>query len=123
MGHFAEINSENIVTNVIVAEQEFIDSGAVGDSNNWIQTSYNTRGGVHYAPNSQTPDGGVALRKNFAGIGSTYDASKDAFIAPKPYPSWLFDDDTCQWEAPTSYPDDGKVYFWDEENTEWKTYE
>ena len=123
MSHFAEINSDNIVQRVLVIEQEEVNTGAWGSPDNWIKTSYNTRGGVHYAPNSQTPDGGVALRKNFAGIGSTYDASKDAFIAPKPYPSWLFDDDTCQWEAPTSYPDDGKVYFWDEENTEWKTYE
>ena len=119
MSHFAEINSENIVTNVIVAEQEFIDSGAVGDSNNWIQTSYNTKGGIHYAPNSQTPDGGVALRKNYAGIGHTYDATRAAFIAPQPYPSWTLDDDTCQWNAPVAYPDDDKFYTWDEENTQW----
>ena len=123
MSHFAEINLDNIVQRVLVIEQEEVNTGAWGSPDNWIKTSYNTRGGVHYAPNSQTPDGGVALRKNFAGIGSTYDASKDAFIAPKPHPSWLLDDDTCQWEAPTAYPDDGKVYFWDEENTEWKTYE
>ena len=120
MSHFAEINSENIVTNVIVADQEFIDSGAVGDANNWIQTSYNTRGGVHYAPDSNTPDGGVALRKNYAGIGFTYDATKDAFIAPQPFASWTLDDDTCQWNAPVAYPDDDKMYMWDEDNTQWK---
>ena len=120
MSHFAEINSENIVTNVIVADQEFIDSGAVGDSNNWIKTSYNTKGGVHYAPNSNTPDGGVALRKNYAGIGFTYDASKDAFISPQPYPSWTLDVDTCLWNAPTGYPDDDKFYTWDEDNTQWE---
>ena len=120
MSHFAEINSENIVTNVIVADQEFIDSGAVGDANNWIQTSYNTKGGVHYAPNSNTPDGGVALRKNYAGKGYTYDATKDAFIAPQPFASWTLDDDTCQWNAPVAYPDDDKMYMWDEDNTQWK---
>jgi hypothetical protein len=123
MSHFAEINSDNIVTNVIVAEQDFIDSGVVGDASNWIQTSYNTRGGVHYAPNSNTPNDGVALRKNYAGIGSTYDANKDAFYCQQPYPSWTLDDDTCQWNAPVAYPDDDKIYIWDEDNTEWKELE
>ena len=120
MSHFAEINSENIVQRVLVAEQEFIDSGVVGDANNWIQTSYNTHGGVHYAPNSDTPDGGVALRKNYAGVGHTYDVTRDAFIAPQTYPSWTLDEDTCQWNAPVAYPDDDKMYTWDEENTQWK---
>jgi hypothetical protein len=118
--HFAEINSDNIVTNVIVAEQEFIDSGAVGDANNWIQTSYNTKCGVHYAPNSNTPDGGVALRKNYAGIGYIYDQTRDAFYGPQPFASWTLDDDTCQWNAPVAYPDDGKMYSWDEDNTRWE---
>ena len=121
--HFAEINSDQIVQRVIVAEQSFIDSGLVGDSDTWVQTSYNTRGGVHYAPNSQTPDSGVALRKNHAGVGYTYDATKDAFIAPQPYPSWTLDDDTCLWNAPVVYPDDDKMYRWDEENTQWKEME
>ena len=130
MSHFAEINSENIVTNVIVAEQEFIDSGILEtqkdeDGNllytgTWVQTSYNTRGGVHYAPNSNTPDGGVALRKNYAGKGYTYDQTRDAFIAPQPFASWTLDDDTCQWNAPVAYPDDDKMYMWDEDNTQWK---
>jgi len=125
MSHFAEINAvrNNTVTRVIVADQEFIDSGAVGNANNWVQTSYNTRGGVHYAPDTDTPDGGVALRKNYAGMGFTYDATKDAFIAPKPFVSWILDDDTCFWNAPSAYPDDGKEYIWDEENTEWKEIE
>jgi hypothetical protein len=106
MSHFAEIDNDGIVQRVIVAEQNFINSGAIGDSFRWIQTSYNNN-----------------FRKNFAGKGSTYDKTKDAFIDPQPYPSWLLNADTCQWEAPTVYPDpdDGKVYFWDEENTEWKT--
>ena len=136
MSHYAKIE-DGIVTQVIVAERDFIDSGAVGDASNWVQTSYNTRGGVHYAPNSDTPDGGVALRKNYAGKGYTYDKTKDAFIAPQPYPSWSLDEDTCQWNPPTPYPDDdtdaelafidsgaeghyhGKFYIWDEDNTQW----
>jgi len=117
--HFAEIDENNIVKRVIVAEQDFIDSGVVGDSSNWIQTSYNTRGGVHYAPNSHEPDGGIALRKNYAGIGFTYDSDRDAFYQPQPYPSWLLNEDTCQWESPIPYPDDDKRYKWNEENQSW----
>ena len=121
MGHFAEINSENIVQRVIVAEQDFIDSGAVGDPNNWVRTSYNTQAGVHYAPNSNEPDGGIALRKNYAGKGYTYDKVIDAFIPPKPpYSSWELDEDTCRWKAPVPEPDDGKEYYWDEDTTSWK---
>jgi len=119
MSHFAELNSDNIVQRVIVADQDFIDSGAVGDAATWVQTSYNTHGGIHYAPNSHTPDSGVALRKNYAGVGHTYDVSKDAFYEPQPYPSWTLDDDTCVWNAPTAYPDDDKIYHWDEDTTSW----
>ena len=118
MSHFAKV-IDGIVETVNVVEQDYIDSGAVGDPNDWIQTSYNTRGGVHYAPNSNEPDGGVALRKNYAGKGYTYDESRDAFIPPKNYPSWILDEDTCLWNAPTPYPDDGKRYEWDEETTSW----
>ena len=120
MSYFAELDSENIVIRVIAADQDFIDSGKVGDPNNWVQTSYNTRGGVHYAPNSNTPDGGVALRKNYAGVGYTYDEIRDAFIFPRPYPSWILNEDTCKWDAPTPMPDDGKIYYWDEGTTSWK---
>jgi len=119
MSHFAKINNDGIVQTVIVAEQDFIDSGAVGDSSNWIQTSYNTKGGVHYAPNSNEPDDGIALRKNYAGIGYTYDSVRNAFYSPQPYPSWLLDDDTCQWDSPVPHPDDGKMYYWDEPTTSW----
>ena len=77
-----------------------------------MQTSYNTLGGVHLA-------GGTPLRKNYAGVGSTYDATRDAFIAPQPYPSWTLVEDSCLWEAPTTMPDDGKVYIWNEETTSW----
>ena len=102
MSHFAKINSSNIVETVIVAEQDFINSGAVGDSFLWVQTSYNNN-----------------FRKNYAGIGYTYDKTRDAFIPPKPYASWTFVEDTCQWTAPVTYPDDGKVYEWNEDTTNW----
>ncbi len=102
MSHFAKIDSNNIVTNVIVAEQDFINSGAVGDSFLWVQTSYNGN-----------------FRKNYAGIGFTYDSTRDAFIEPQPYPSWTLNEDTCQWESPVPYPTDDKRYEWDEETTNW----
>ena len=119
MSHFAEIDGDGIVQRVIVIEQNMLNSWNWGDPNNWIQTSYNTRGGIHYAPNSNDPDDGVALRKNYAGKGYTYDKTRDAFIPPQPYPSWLLDENTCQWSAPVAYPDDGKRYNWDEDNTQW----
>ena len=118
MSHFAKV-VDGIVTNVIVAEQEFIDTYDDGIPGEWIQTSYNTSGGKHYAPNSHDEDGGVALRKNYAGIGYTYDKTRDAFIPAKPYPSWTLVEDTCQWTAPVTYPDDGKFYEWNEATTSW----
>ena len=112
MSHFAKINSDNIVESVIVAEQDFIDSGAVGLASEWVQTSYNTHGGVH-------SDGGTPLRKNYAEAGDTFDTTRDAFYAPQPYPSWILVEDTCQWNPPTVYPDDDKMYTWDEDTTAW----
>jgi hypothetical protein len=109
MTHFAKIEN-NLVTTVIVAEQDYIDT----QEGTWVQTSYNTRGGVHYDQDNN-PDGGVALRKNYAGIGYIYDASKDAFYEPKPHNSWTLDDDTCYWKAPITYPDDDKSYNWDDD--------
>jgi len=109
MSHFAKIE-DNLVTTVIVAEQDFIDT-QVGT---WVQTSYNTKSGVHYGQDGN-PDGGVALRKNYAGIGHTYDSVKDAFYTSKPYASWTLDNTTCQWEAPITYPDDGEAYDWNED--------
>ena len=124
MSHFAEIDPDTkIVKRVIVAEQDFINSGTVGDSSNWIQTSYNTRGGVHYAPNTNTPDGGLALRKNYAGIGYIYDSGRDAFMVPQPFPSWTLNEDTCYWEAPTPYPVNGRNYKWNEETKSWEKIE
>lgn len=122
MSHFAEIDNNNIVQRVISAEQEFINSGAVGEASKWIKTSYNTRNGKHYLNDSTVSDGD-GLRKNYAGVGFTYDISRDAFYAPQPYSSWTLDNDTCLWTAPVAHPDDGKFYYWDEENNEWKEKE
>ena len=121
MSHFAQINSENIVIQVLVIEQDVINTGHFGDPSSFIQTSYNTRGGVHYGPDGQ-PDGGVALRKNYAGIGYTYDRERDAFIPSKPYNSWVLDENTCLWNPPTPMPTDGKTYQWDEPTTSWKEF-
>tara|TARA_R110000796_G_scaffold249037_1_gene376412 strand:+ start:75 stop:446 length:372 start_codon:yes stop_codon:yes gene_type:complete len=118
MAHFAEVDSNNIVQRVIVISQENIDSGNWGSPSSWIQTSYNTHGGKHYDQEG-VEDSGVALRYNYAGAGYTYDTDKDAFIAPKPYPSWILVEATCQWEAPVAYPDDDKKYVWDEDITNW----
>ena len=113
MAHFAEVDPKtNIVLRVIVAEQDFINSGAVGDSFRWVQTSYNTRGGVHKT-------GGYPLRKNYAGTGFTYDKDRDAFIEPKPYPSWTLNEDTCQWDCPVATPADDKSYEWNEDTQAW----
>jgi len=108
MSHFAKVEN-GIVTQVIVAEQDVIDSGLFGTG--WVQTSYNTYGGQH-------PEG-RPLRKNYAGIGFTYDKQIDAFIPPKPFPSWSLNEETCLWNSPSPYPTDGKLYQWDEETLFW----
>ena len=118
MAHFAQVVN-GTVEHVIVAEPEFFDTFVDSSPGEWIQTSYNTRGGVHYNPETGEPDGGVALRKNYAGIGFTYDAAKDAFIPPKPYNSWNLNEETCLWEAPVAYPEDGNMYTWNEDTTNW----
>jgi len=107
MAHFAKIENGTVVQ-VIVAEQDFIDT----QEGTWVQTSYNTHGGVHAS-------GGTPLRKNYAGIGFTYDSQRDAFLYPKPYPSWVLNEDTCLWEAPVQRPDDGEKYSWNEATTSW----
>jgi hypothetical protein len=91
MSHFAQIDLNNTVINVLVAEQDFIDTGAVGDPSTWIQTSYNTQAGVHLL-------GGTPLRKNYAGLGYTYDKERDAFIPPKPGEDYVLNEDTCVWQ-------------------------
>ena len=111
MAHFAKV-VDGKVSQVIVAEPEFFETFVDTSPGEWIQTSYNTRGGEHTL-------GGTPLRKNYAGIGFTYDRVRDAFIPPQPYASWVLNEDTCLWDAPVAYPDDGKVYSWDEATTNW----
>jgi len=115
MAHYAKVVN-GIVEKVIVAEAEYFDTFVDDTAGKWIQTSYNTRGGVHYEPNSYTAssDQSKALRKNFAGIGFTYDKVKDAFYEPQPYASWILNTTTCMWEPPVTYPSDGKSYVWNE---------
>ena len=124
MGHFAKV-SNGIVTRVIVAEADFFNNFVDDSPGQWIQTSYNTRGGVHYAPNTNEPskDQSKALRKNYAGIGYTYDSTRDAFIPPQPFNSWTLNEDTCFWDSPVAYPTDGKLYKWNEEIVNWEVIE
>jgi hypothetical protein len=121
MGHYAKV-VDGKVNQVIVAEADFFDTFVDSSPGQWIQTSYNTRGGVHYEANSDTPsaDQTKALRKNYAGIGYAYDAQRDAFVPPKPFNSWVLDEQTCLWNAPVPMPTDGKFYEWDEATTSWK---
>ena len=121
MGHFAKV-SNGIVTKVIVAEADFFNNFVDDSPGQWIQTSYNTRGGVHYKPNTNEPseDQSKALRKNYAGIGYTYDVTRDAFIPPQPFNSWTLNEDTCLWDSPVPYPADGKLYKWNEELVNWE---
>lgn len=120
MAHFAKVTG-GVVENIIVAEQDFIDSGAVGDPAQWVQTSFNTRGGVYYNPETGEPsqDQTKALRKNSASIGGAYDPVRDAFIPSKPFSSWVLNEFSCTWEAPIQKPSDGQLYFWNEETVSW----
>jgi len=110
MSHFAKVEN-GVVTSVIVIDVETLALGHWGDPSLWIQTSYNTQGGQH-------PEG-RPLRKNYASIGYTYDLTRDAFIPPKPFASWLLNETTCLWDAPTPMPTDGKFYRWDEQIISW----
>jgi hypothetical protein len=109
MSHFAQV-IDGVVQQVIVAEQDFINT--LENPSQWIQTSYNTRGGNH--PENRP------LRKNYAGVGYTYDSQRDAFIPPQPFPSWTMSEETCLWNSPTPRPNDDKIYTWDETTTSWK---
>lgn len=109
MSHFAKVENGKVVQ-VIVAEQDFIDSGVLGHG--WIQTSYNTKGNIHVL-------GGTPLRGNYAGIGDIYDEVNDVFYAPQPYPSWSLQQSSWTWQAPVPYPTDGKIYVWDEPTLSW----
>jgi len=122
MAHFAKLDENNVVVFVTVGRDE--DNGKedeltarTGDV--YKQTSYNTRGGVHYTDNAPSADQSKAFRKNYAGLGYTYDEQRDAFIPPKPYASWVLNETSCLWDAPVAYPDDNKFYSWNEETTSW----
>ena len=128
MAHFARLDANNIVTFVTVGRQE--DDGREAEltartGDVYKQTSYNTRGGVHYTDGVPSADQTKAFRKNYAGLGYTYDAGRDAFIPPKPYNSWVLNEDTCLWDAPVAMPADAgtgeppKRYTWDEEAVNW----
>lgn len=119
MGHFAKV-LDGVVVQVIVAEQEFFDSFVDNSPGEWLQTSYNTRGGVHYDSSTGLPseDQSKAFRKNFASVGFSYDKELDAFIPTKPFPSWSLDSDSCLWIAPIPKPIEGS-YDWDEANQQW----
>ena len=116
MAHFAQINENNIVVQVITAGNEYELNGEdlyqqiTGKV--WKRTSYNTQAGVH-------TQGGIPYRKNYAGIGYTYDEVRDAFIPPKPFNSWILNEASCLWEPPIAYPEDGNVYVWSEATQEW----
>ena len=112
MGHYAFINNNKIVTEVIVGRDE---NEVVDGISDW-ETYYGDFRGQVCVRTSYNGN----IRKNYAGIGFSYDAERDAFISPKPYPSWVLDEETCQWEAPVPYPDDGLMYSWNEELTDWE---
>jgi len=130
MAHYAYMDESNTVIDVIVGPDESTQPDSMDSWEAYfsgkgkgqaLQTSYNTRGGVHYNPETGEPseDQTKALRKNYAGIGYVYDEDRDAFIPPKPFESWVLNNYTCLWEAPEPYPADGGVYTWDEDSTDW----
>jgi len=129
MGHYALINNENFVHHVITGggnSDDIIFEKLYGDLHNCIvkRTSYNTKGGIHYEADNNTPseDQSKAFRKNYAGIGYYYDSIRDAFIPPKPFPSWILNEQSCLWQSPIPYPNDGNNYYWNEEIQQWNIY-
>jgi hypothetical protein len=123
MPYFAQINDQNVVQQVLSITQDEINTGNWGDPAQWVQTSYNTHGGVYYTPNSNPPapdpDQSKAFRLNYAGIGYTYDPALNGFCKPQPYASWILDTSTGWWNAPVPYPTDGLVYGWNEATVSW----
>jgi len=124
MSHFAQIDANNIVTRVLVIEQDMVNTGLFGEPNTFIQTSYNTRDGVHYDPVTNQPDNGVALRYRYAGIGMIYDTGNNVFALPKPegMHSWVYSSNTWSWKPPIDMPTDAtppNYYQWEESNTSW----
>jgi hypothetical protein len=120
MTYFAKVEN-NIVVQIATVEKEFLESNPERYIGTWIQTSYNTKGGIHYNPETGQPsdDQSKSLRKNYAGIGYVYDEQRDAFYAPQPFPSWTLNEDSCIWESPVPYPIDDKIYEWNETTQEW----
>ena len=118
MSYFAKVLDEKVIQ-VIKAEENFFTTFVDTTPGTWIQTSYNTRGGIHYGQDGN-PDGGIALRGNYAGIGYTYDHINDVFFAPQPYQSWTISKSTWEWQPPIPYPNDEKSYIWDETKIAWK---
>lgn len=121
MGHYAKVVN-GIVEKVIVAKADFFNTFVDDSPGTWIKTSYNTRGGVHYQPNTNTPseDQSKSLRGNYAGVGDIYDEVNDIFRAPQPFDSWSLNTTSWTWEAPVDYPEDGNIYTWNEENQSWE---
>jgi hypothetical protein len=113
MAHFAKIENGTVTQVNVIDEDYFADNRETRYTGQWVQTSYNTQGGVHLL-------GGTPLRKNYAGVGYVYDEVRDAFYAPQPYPSWTLNEDTCYWESPVPYPTDDKRYTWNEDNQNWE---
>ena len=118
MGHYAKV-LEGKVVSVIVAEADFFDTFVDSTPGTWLQTSYNTKGGVHYDPNTNQPDGGVAIRGNYAGVGYVYDHENDVFYPQRPYPSWTISAPDWTWTPPVPYPSDGLYYEWSEDTSTW----
>jgi hypothetical protein len=113
MAHFAKIENGTVTQVNVIDEDYFAENRETRYTGQWVQTSYNTQGGVHLL-------GGTPLRKNYAGVGYTYDEARDAFYAPQPYPSWTLNEDSCLWESPVPMPTDGKMYTWNEDNQNWE---
>lgn len=134
MAHFSHINNEGIVDQVIVIDEATLATGHWGDPSEWVQTSYNTSSGDYKRGNTEqekltlkvsgtTKDIQARNRKNFAGVGFTYNSVLDAFIPPTPFSGWVLNEDTCQWESPVPYPQDGQTYIWDNDLLDWVTWE
>ena len=125
MAHFAKIENGIVIQVNVIDEDYFHENRETRYTGLWVQTSYNTRGGVHYNPETNEPsaDQTKALRKNYAGIDYTYDEVRDAFYAPQPFPSWILNEDSCIWESPVPYPTDDKFYTWDEDQQQWTEIE
>ena len=121
MAHFARIKN-NIVDFVVVGRDEDENNENLLAHDGWIykRTSYNTHGGIHYTNGTLSQDQSKAFRKNYAGIGYYYDSIRDAFIPPKPFPSWILNEDSCLWDSPIAYPNDGKMYSWNEDILNWQ---